>query len=636
MKIHEIEIRNFRSINSLQISIRENFLQIIGENNSGKTNILLALKQFFSKTVRGMSQKDFFMEELENDIKISVSFNDLTSNELDFFEDYVIDEILKIEKIFSIDEDTKSISSSYYLCQKIPDIEYFKDSIFSSWSENKPKIDEWIKKNGYNSYFYNEKGNLTKKKFEEGIPQFIEEKGGEFENWTEKQCKDPFSWKLIYRHLPKILYIQATKKVSEETAITSRSKSIYKKIIEKIILKTIKDKDEILNDFRNGMKIVKEKLNKLEEKDVRFQIIKETEKELLENLNKNINTNKLEIKFITPTLKDFFSNSEIFINDGIHSSVEFKGDGLKRSLIFALFITYSNFLRREMEKEDSSEYSPFIFLIEEPELYMHPQAQKELSKTLFDISKFDQIFYTTHSPYFIDIEKYLSLILVRKTDIQEGTKIDFIEEELFESNSKKEFNMLMRFNPERNEMFFAKKIVLVEGDVEKIIINGVSELMEKDFNKFNISLIECSGKTNLLYFIKMLSQFNKPIILIHDIDPLSAEEQKDIEELRNERYINKDIEKIKSKKRNYRLNEKIISEIREFPDKIGLITIDPNFETLIEISPKKSGKPYKAYKYLIKLEEDKISDDLEKLIEFILNFDINQERTNLKDLKISY
>jgi len=138
----------------------------------------------------------------------------------------------------------------------------------------------------------------------------------------------------------------------------------------------------------------------------------------------------------------------------------------------------------------------------------------------------------------------------------------------------------------------------------------------------------------LLYFIKILSQFNKPIVLIHDVDPLLEEEQRDIEELRKEGYTENKIEHIKFRKRNFKENEKIRTEIEKYPEKIGLITISSNFETLIGISPKKSSKPYKAFKFLKGLTKENISDSLKNLIQFIIEFRVKQVRDNLEHLNI--
>ncbi|MHA1285694.1 MAG: ATP-dependent nuclease, partial [Promethearchaeota archaeon] len=497
-------------------------------------------------------------------------------------------------------------------------------------------IDEWIKKNSYESYFYSNNNTLTKKSFIEGKKRFIREKGHEFEQQI-KECGEPSNWKELFKAFPEILHIEATKKVSEEISLGKTSKSIYKKIIERIILETIKGKEEVTIEIEKNIEKINNRLNKeSDDTDNRFSIIKKLESEIKENLNKNIFINSIEIKFLIPSINDFFSNSKIYINDGIYSSIEDKGDGLKRSLIFALFLTYSKFLKEISHSNGSENHRPFVFLIEEPELFLHPQAQRKLAEVLNTISEFDQVLYSTHSSYFVNVENYLSLNIIEKKNIDEGTSCTRIEEEIYEPGSKKEFNLLMRCNIERNEMFFAKKVVLVEGSVEKIILNHTSSIIEKNFDELNISIIECGGKGNLKYFIKILSFFNKPIILIHDIDPLKFEEEEEIfkESKRNIDANNKN-KKLEEKKRMFELNKEIREEIDKIPSKIGLITIDPSFEKLIGISEKKDSKPYKAQNIIKNLDKESIIDEIKEIIDFIIDFKVDSSRKELLYLEIT-
>ncbi len=352
----------------------------------------------------------------------------------------------------------------------------------------------------------------------------------------------------------------------------------------------------------------------------------------MKNLNQNITTKSIEIKIFPPRLQDFFTNTDIIINDGIESSIENKGDGLKRSLIFSLFITYSEYLKNKKKDKEISEDKPFLFLIEEPELYLHPQAQKSLKDTLILISKYDQVFYSTHSSNFIDISKYLSIGLTIKDPIETGTRISFIEKKLFEPLVQNDYELLMRFNPERNEMFFAKKVVLVEGNVEKIVLSHVAELMGKNFDKLNFSIIECGGKAMLFYFITVLSCYSKPIIVIHDIDPLTSEQEKSIDELRELGCDERKIEQIQEKKRRFKDNTKIDDLISKDHNKIGLITINPNFEKLIGITQYGDRKGLKAFKFAKNLSKENIDKELQDIIDFILAFQIDKTREDIEHI----
>ncbi len=639
MKIQEITIQNFRSIKELTIEIRDNFLQLIGENNSGKTNIFKAIDYYFKKSVAGITRNDFFRKEFKYPIRISMVFNNLTGSDINLFRNFLIESKLTMIKVISINEETEKVSSDYFLKQEIIDLPYFDGKNIINWSTNKVKIKNWIRENDLQSFFQEDLDKITKSNVENGILDNLTEISNIYRKKKKVEVKKPLKWDDISARFPEILYIEATRKISEEIKTTERSKSIYKQILERIIIKSLRD-DEIdkktIEEFEKNLKHLKSCLNKEEsgDKDKRFDIIKKLEKEIFSNLNQNIFTLGVEIRISTPQLHDFFRDSNIIINDGIPDPVENKGDGLKRSLIFSLFITYAKFLRERLNENEESDYTPFLFLIEEPELFLHPQAQKKLRDILNLISKYDQVFYSTHSPNFVDIEHYMSIGLVKKESIEKGTEISFIEEEIFQQDTRDEFNLLMRFNPERNEMFFAKKVAFVEGYVERIVLTRTAELLEKDFNKENISIIECNGKGNLPYFVLVLSCFEKPFIIIHDIDPLNSTESKPIEELKESGCSEKNLKQIKSRKRIFKLNKKIKDLTLNHTDKIGLIKINPNFEKLLGITERGERKAFKAFKVAKKLTKENLDEKLVRILDFILSFKFNNNRSELEEIEI--
>ena len=87
------------------------------------------------------------------------------------------------------------------------------------------------------------------------------------------------------------------------------------------------------------------------------------------------------------------------------------------------------------------------------------------------------------------------------------------------------------FDLSRSELFFAKKVVLVEGDTEKFIIPFCAfELVELDkkYDLFanNICIVECGGKNSIHIFMRVLNHFKIPYIVIHDVDPIDFPENK--------------------------------------------------------------------------------------------------------------
>ena len=80
------------------------------------------------------------------------------------------------------------------------------------------------------------------------------------------------------------------------------------------------------------------------------------------------------------------------------------------------------------------------------------------------------VFICSHSTHFINLDQYRSIVIVRKDNVREGTTVKQCLQELFEGedaeSKKHRFHMASWVNPDRGELFFARKVVLVEGEGE--------------------------------------------------------------------------------------------------------------------------------------------------------------------------
>ena len=101
---------------------------------------------------------------------------------------------------------------------------------------------------------------------------------------------------------------------------------------------------------------------------------------------------------------------------------------MQRALIFALIRTLAKVHKEErqalpdgdMSSRQASKSAYYIF--EEPELYLHPQAQRELYDSLIELSTSEnQVILCTHSSSFLSLDKYKSICIIRKTISSEGT-----------------------------------------------------------------------------------------------------------------------------------------------------------------------------------------------------------------------
>lgn len=170
------------------------------------------------------------------------------------------------------------------------------------------------------------------------------------------------------------------------------------------------------------------------------------------------------------------------------------GSGVQNLVLLSLFRTYAKIMKNKV-----------VFAIEEPEIYLYPQAQRQLFKCFLALSypeegEGTQIFYTTHNPNFVDASRANEVEMLRKKE--DGTyKLEKDSAITAASLRAERFKIYTHFNTERNELFFARKTVLVEGDSDKILVNTLCERWGIDVDKEGISVIACGGKTGVLYFI---------------------------------------------------------------------------------------------------------------------------------------
>ncbi len=97
----------------------------------------------------------------------------------------------------------------------------------------------------------------------------------------------------------------------------------------------------------------------------------------------------------------FFKNVKIYIDDGIKTVMDEKGSGMQRAVALSMIQVYAEILKQQADTELKK---PLFLFIDEPEICLHPKAQGKLVNALLELSKKNQIFIASHSPYFLSNE----------------------------------------------------------------------------------------------------------------------------------------------------------------------------------------------------------------------------------------
>jgi len=203
------------------------------------------------------------------------------------------------------------------------------------------------------------------------------------------------------------------------------------------------------------------------------------------------------------------------------------GMGLQSSLTIALLRAYAR-----IKKSNKA-----VIAIEEPEIFLHPQAQRHFYNLLREIAYplFDegiQIIYCTHSPLFVDVEYFDEICLVRKEVDQEGettTTVTQLDIQYFIEDLKERWGIIATedsireryrnaFNPKRNEGFFAKKVIIVEGETEEYALPIYTDAVGYNFDSNGVSIISAGGKNELDRLFRVFNEFAIPSYIIFDGD----------------------------------------------------------------------------------------------------------------------
>lgn len=153
-------------------------------------------------------------------------------------------------------------------------------------------------------------------------------------------------------------------------------------------------------------------------------------------------------------------------------------------------------------------------LIDEPELHLHPAYQRILLDIFFDLGKKtdNQFLIVTHSPVLISPESisYVKRISKGKT----GSECNQVSVE----NLPKAKDLVRIVNTLNNEkMFFAEKVVLVEGIKDRLVFAELIRTTLKD-NAGLIEVVEVGGKKEFGKYRDLLSQLKIKTYIIADQD----------------------------------------------------------------------------------------------------------------------
>lgn len=192
------------------------------------------------------------------------------------------------------------------------------------------------------------------------------------------------------------------------------------------------------------------------------------------------------------------------------------GTGTQSAIIIAILEFY---LSRKAKKAGVHK----LFIIEEPEIYLHPHAIRRVANLLQQLSvkKDVQVIVSTHSPDFALLG--LPFNFSRFDLIDNKTKIEKFPKGVIGINEAKVHREINRSN---SELFFAKSVLFVEGETEAALLPILAkncsptggEKGDLDLDKHDISVVSLDGNTDFEFYYRYLSKLKIKAYFLFDGD----------------------------------------------------------------------------------------------------------------------
>ncbi|WP_160097203.1 AAA family ATPase [Rhodococcus sp. T7] len=526
MKLETIHIENFRALKDVTLPL-STFGCLIGENNAGKSSVLHALHLVLAgNTPRNIDIHDHHDPLLP--IRIELTISEISEEDLArisdsghraSFEADITDRMITLVRIVPPGESKSSLK----ILKLGPAEDRFTDKVLTPIMRGK-------------------RNEVLREAVVELIPELEPLLGDKPAQSDVREARDKIVEALapeqkalrdeplgtgidaaIKSFLPEPLYIEAVKDVASE--LKTSGTGTFGKLLN-ILLHEVTDK---LGDIEEQFSDIQRKLSRVFDEsgnhtDDRLDQVKKIESTIERFVRESFPDIDLKMTVPVPEIKTIVAGAELTADDGHEGSIASKGDGLKRAVTFAILRAY-NVLRHEglgtTERKQTGGPS-YLLLFEEPELYLYPWAQRQLFQALEAFAKDHSVLVTTHSPVFFSPKSTKTFTKLRKVTESGCTPYTAITPVVL-GNSVSVRDAFQIIRHEHNEIaFFARAVVLVEGDSDAVVLTHLASLLDPQWNHIdrNIAFARIGGKGNIGKYRTFFNHFDIPVHVVCDLDAL--------------------------------------------------------------------------------------------------------------------
>ncbi len=547
MILESVQITNFLSIVDETLRLEE-LTVLVGSNGSGKSAFLRALDYFFTGSPR-ISDEDFHARDRQKDIEITLTFTGLSDEAKRDFQKYVDNGHFSVTRVLSLAN--PAISGKY-----------FGSTLQHAAFEAIRGASGREKTNAYRALRdqadYSELPDVSRQDqvepalaaWEEAHPAKCTRRrdSGQFLGYTGVGQGS------LRRHVRFVL-VPAVREAAKEAE--EGKASPISELLDLVVRSRMAVHAELEALRQETQGKLKELVSPVESPDLDNLggALSQTLQQYATDTGVRLQWQELaELAFPQP--KALVRLKE----HGFECTVDRAGHGLQRALI----VTLLQHLEAERHKgqvkvvnSDAGDGSEgdgathaadaplpgLLIAIEEPELYQHPNRQRQISSVLLRLAKGEipgvagrtQILYSTHSPLLVSLDRMDQVRRASRAASDTGVKqtvvraasLDSVAEELWELSGRPgaKWNaaslrprLEVILNPWMNEGFFSELVVLVEGESDRAALLAHAATKGHDLEALGVSVIPCDGKASLDRPTLVFRKLGIPTYVVWDSD----------------------------------------------------------------------------------------------------------------------
>ena len=468
MRIESVRLENFRSFEDATVPFN-NYACLVGPNGAGKSTVLTALNVLFRESenqqtnLSQLEKEDFHSKNTKAPIRITVTFCDLSRDAQNDFSDYVRQERLVVTAAATYDEASGTAQVKQY-GQRLgmTALRPFFEAL-----DRRKKVSELKKVYVQLRETHPDLPTPgTKDAMETALRSYEAERPEECELIPSEDQFYGFSKGVnrLAKHVQWV-YVPAVKDATSEQVEARNS------ALGKLLTRTVRSQ----TDFDQRIKELRTQTQK------NYQQLLDGNQNVLDDISSALQLRITEWAHPDARLRLLWRQdpeksvrveepwAHILAGEG-----EFEGElarfghGLQRSYLLALL--------QELAGTDDEVGPTLILACEEPELYQHPPQARHLAAVLNTLSQGNaQVIVSTHDPLFVSGQGFEDVRMVRKDAGQRHSAVSHLSfDEIAQTvaaatgapQARPEGTLAkihQALQPSLNEMFFTRRLILVEG-----------------------------------------------------------------------------------------------------------------------------------------------------------------------------